>query len=609
MNPQALLSSFSVAMLAIAIWGHFPIGLDERPVLRRAAVGAVMGLGAVGAMMVPMQIEPGLFYDMRTPLLAAAAFVGGPVSAVVAGVLGLAYRLHVGGIGIWAGSASIVSTCLVGAAVHAATRRRAVQIVDVALVAIAVTMASFSTIFLLPRANWTAALQHVGPVTLLTLCCTALFILSLRRDESHRRLIATNNIYRAIIEALPDSLNAKDRRGRFVAANPATARLMRAQSADDLLGKSDMDFYPPTVAQGFRDEELQVLSNAIMGPLDQEVEFPDGSRRWLTTLKTPLLDHAGNVQGIITHNRDVTDRKKLEIELLAVQTHLQEAMTNMADGLVLYDADGVIRFCNEQYRTLFPSTADLRVPGARFADILRASVLRGEEAPKTDIEEWVAERTASLHRSGDRLIELQDGRYIEVRTRQVAGADILIVFTDVTARKRLEHDLLRRASHDPLTGLPNRAEFEFQLKAAFSQANAQGTEVAVMMMDLDRFKQVNDTFGHAVGDKLLVEVAARLQAATRFGDVVARLGGDEFAFILSAATVAAGASSLAERVLRNLGLPFCTDGIDLTPGGSLGVACFPKDARDPIDLLKAADTALYSMKARGGGGWAFVEAL
>ena len=592
MHPQALLSSFSVAMLSIAIWGHFPIGLDARPLTRKLAMGAVMGLGAVGAMLVPMPIATGVFFDLRVPLLAAAAFVGGPVSAAVAAGLALAYRLHVGGAGAAAGSASIAATSMIAGVAHLVERGRRPGPFDLPCVAVGVTGAAFLTIFLLPRANWPAALENLAPVTLLTFACTILFVLSVRRDESHRRLITTNGIYRAIIEALPDSLNAKDAASRFVAANPATARLMGAGAAEDLIGKSDLDFYPAAMAEAFRAEELQVLANAVIGPLDHEVEFPDGSRRWLTSLKTPLLDGSGELRGIITHNRDVTDRKKLELDLQTAQAYLREALASMADGLVLYDADGVIRFCNQQYRDLFPLTAGLRIAGARFCDIIRASVLLGEEAPKADLEAWVSERTAALHRPGERLIELANGSVVEARTRTVGGSDTLVVFTDVTARKRLERDLVRRASHDALTGLANRAEFDFQLGAAHRRATAQKTELAVMMLDLDRFKQVNDTFGHAVGDKLLIEVASRLQAAVRAGDIVARLGGDEFVFILSGRNIEAGASSLADRVLRSLQEPFRFDGIELTPGGSLGISYFPKDATDAATLLGQADRAL-----------------
>lgn len=275
----------------------------------------------------------------------------------------------------------------------------------------------------------------------------------------------------------------------------------------------------------------------------------------------------------------------------------------MADGLVLYDPDDHIRFCNQQYRDLFPKTADLRVAGARFSEIVRAAVQRGEEQPQGDPEAWVARRVGLLRETGDHLIELTDGRFIQARSRPVAQGDTLVVFTDVTSRKLLEADLRRRATHDPLTGLANRAEFEFRFAAEQQRARNEHTEIAVIMMDLDRFKQVNDRLGHAVGDKLLVEVASRLRAAVRATDLVARLGGDEFAFLVTGPNAELGAKALAERVLQNLRHSFAAEGVELSPGGSLGIACYPRDTNDPADLLVQADRALYAVKHAGGGGW------
>ena len=606
MDTRSLLSCFSVAIFAIAIWGHLPPALVRRVLPGRILLGIVMGLGAVGSMLVPVQVQPGLIFDLRAPLLETAGFIGGPLAASVAAALALAVRLHLGGSGMWVGCAGIVTAVTLGAAAHAAAKRRPATPYDLPALAAAVSACSFALISLVLPA-WPDRLQISVPLTLLTFACTWLFPLSLMRDQRLHALSSENGIYRAIIEMLPDNLNAKDAQSRFLAANPATARLMRVASPIDLIGRSDADFYPAEVARLFRNEELAVLGGETLGPVDQEVCFPDGSRRWLTTLKTPLRDERGAIRGIITHNRDVTERKRLEVELSRTQDYLHEALANMADGLVLYDAEGVIRFCNQQYRDLFPKTADLRVVGGRFSDIIRAAVERGEECPADEIEAWIGQRVEGLRRAGDRLIQLEDGRIIEARSRPLARSDTLVVFNDVTSRKHLEADLLRRATHDPLTGLANRAEFDFQLDALKARAVASKEPIGLMMLDLDRFKQVNDTYGHAAGDELLIEVARRLRSAIRAGDMVARLGGDEFAFLLSGSDVETGAESLAERVLASLRRPFVSDGVEFQPGGSLGTAVFPRDTADPAMLPAIADQALYRAKKRGGGTWASAE--
>lgn len=604
MNLQALLSSFSIAIVTIAACGLLPTSLHDRPRGASAILGLVMGLGTIGCLLTPMQVLPGVFYDMRVPLLTAAGFMGGPVTAAIAAAFALTCRLWLGGVGVWAGCHSVVMAAAVGTLAFRFKRPNRKSIGWVTLLAASAVILTLPSFLLLPREFWGIAIRATLPGTALSFACTWLFILSLERDEAHRALIKRNIIYRAIIETLPDSLNAKDRDSRFTAANPATARLMGAASAEDLIGRSDMDFYPEAMARLFREEEVTVLHGKTIGPLDQEVEMADGSRRWLTTLKTPLHDKHGEVCGIITHNRDMTDRKRLEADLRTTQGYLHEAMANMADGLVLYDKAGEIRFCNQQYRNLFPKTADLRIPGAHFADIMREAARRGEQDPVGDVEDWIDQCLQALHIHQDRVIALHDGRFIEARTRPIAGSDILVIFADITSRKQMERELLRRASHDPLTNLPNRAEFDFQLDAAYQNASVDLTELAVMMLDLDRFKQVNDTLGHAAGDKLLIEVATRIRAVVRSGDIVARLGGDEFAFVISAQNAETACIGLAERVLQTMAQPVQLGASELFIQASLGMAFYPKDTTDPRELLILADQALYAAKAKGGSRWA-----
>ena len=599
MDLRSLLSCFSVAMLGIAVWAHLPDTLVSRGLPRSTVLGLLMGASAAASMLVPMQVEPGLIFDLRAPLLATAGLIGGPIAAAVAAVLAIACRIHLAGIGTWPGVTGIALSAMLGATTQALAGQRRLRSLEIGAAALLVTASSLLAVFLLPSSKWQAAFSAAGQTAALTFACTWLFSLSLLRDMRFRMLIHRNRINGAIIDTLPDSLNAKDVQSRFLAANPATVHLMQVASSAELVGKSDADFFPPDMAKGFREEDLEVLNGRTVGPIDQEVRFADGSTRWLTSLKTPLRDARGRVSGIITHNRDVTAERKLAAELSEAQGFLREAMANMADGLVLFARDGSIRFCNEQYRGLFPATQDLRVPGGRLTHILHEAVRRGEESPKQDVEQWIEDRISGLGEARDWLIEMSDGRAIEARTRPIAGSDTLVMYTDVTARRRVEQDLLRRATHDPLTGLANRAEFEFRLRAAHQRAMAGNADFAVVMMDLDRFKRVNDTFGHAVGDRLLVDVACRLRASVRSGDLVARLGGDEFAILVFGRDVAVGAKRFAERAMRSVREPFDADGTALIPGGSFGIAPFSPVA-DPMTLMVMADQALYAAKRVGG---------
>ena len=277
----------------------------------------------------------------------------------------------------------------------------------------------------------------------------------------------------------------------------------------------------------------------------------------------------------------------------------------MNDGLAMYDPDGVILFCNNRYRELFPLTAHLRMPGASFADIIRASVKLGEEplGPRKSLDDHLAEKLATLREDGEKLVELGDGRTFALRTKVLANGCTVQTISDVTERRSFEKSLERQALHDPLTGLPNRAFFNRELNRLVDKARSESGELVVMLLDLDRFKEVNDNFGHAVGDMLLVEIARRLEKSIRRGDMVARLGGDEFAVLMYGPTDGTGDVSLATRIMKNLSQPLKMDDVTLLPGGTIGYTVFPGDQADPEGLLKNADKALYQAKARGRGTW------
>lgn len=602
---EGLLANFAIPAVIVMIWSLILDHIGGLPARMRAiALGIIFGAGAMAAMAMAFELTPGLIFDFRAPLLAAAGFFGGWPAALIATVAALAYRLDIGGAGVWAGCLSILIASAIGLAGFWSRKSKPPRHVDLVVLAAAVAGTGLVGSFVLPHAVWSTTLPQLSlPVILLTFVATLLLGVSLAHEDRRRELIRSNFIHRALVEALPDCLNIKDIDGKFVIANSATARLMRAETAADLTGKTDFDFYPEAVARRFRDDEIAFLEKGEFCTIDQEAKFPDGSARWLSTLKAPLRNGKGELFGIITHNRDITERKNLQLKLETTQQQLDDALENMTDGLVLYDSAGRMVFCNRRYDELFPVTASLHVPGTPLVEIIRQAALRGEETvpPGMDLESWARERAAMQLIPGEHLIELSDGRCLEARTRPAGNDSTLIVISDITERRNFERELEHKALHDPLTGLPNRAMFNMQIGQAYAQARSSKTELAIMLLDLDRFKNVNDTFGHAAGDKLLIEVAARLQSVMRQGDLVARLGGDEFAILASGSGMAAGAAGLAHRIIKKMSGPLPLGDVDLIPGVSIGYTVWPQDAGDPETLLVNADRALYAAKAMGRG--------
>jgi diguanylate cyclase (GGDEF)-like protein/PAS domain S-box-containing protein len=252
---------------------------------------------------------------------------------------------------------------------------------------------------------------------------------------------------------------------------------------------------------------------------------------------------------------------------------------------------------------------------------------RAEMIGRTDADFYPAEqaaiyeaRDAEVVRSGEvRVIEedhvpRRDGSTALLRTKKIAipGPDgqaeyLLGISEDIAERKRAEAQIARLAHYDPLTDLPNRLLFQKDLSAALSRAARREDLVAVHCIDLDRFKTVNDTLGHPIGDALLKTAAERLRACVREGDTVARLGGDEFAVVQCGLTDLSGATRLAGRIVEALAETFELQGHQVMIGGSVGVAVSPNDGADSDELLKKADMALYRAKADGRGAFHFFE--
>lgn len=239
-----------------------------------------------------------------------------------------------------------------------------------------------------------------------------------------------------------------------------------------------------------------------------------------------------------------------------------------------------------------------------MSDIMRIFAERGEYGDG-DVEAIVAERMARVPQ-GQELQEhcyerkMADGSIVEVHGKPLPGGGLLTTYSDLTARHEAIADAQRRALHDPLTGLPNRAKFHENLEMAIFHARRNGTRLALLLLDLDHFKDINDTLGHPAGDMLLIGAAERLTACARRTDTVARLGGDEFAVIGTDIMEEDGHVQLARRILDSIGQPFMISDAPIASGASIGIALLPLTSAVAADeLISNADVALYDAKATG----------
>jgi diguanylate cyclase (GGDEF)-like protein len=281
------------------------------------------------------------------------------------------------------------------------------------------------------------------------------------------------------------------------------------------------------------------------------------------------------------------------------------ALNNMAQALCMFDAEQRLITCNGRYVELYGLPPHLAVPGTPLETIAK---WRLDAGTGTDLAQGllVSDGDATEFKRSYSEMELPDGRIVVVHRRPLSAGGWVATHEDVTEHRRAAQQIAHLANHDPLTDLPNRAFFQEYLRTLIERAR-RGEGFALLSLDLDRFKRVNDTLGHGAGDELLKEVAARLRDTVRGGDVVTRLGGDEFAILQAPATRPEEAALLAGRIVKRLGEPFYVAGNEVDVGVSIGVAMCPADAEDPADLLRKSDLALYRAKSDGRATHRFFE--
>jgi len=442
----APLQSFAILGGVVAVWSCLGrIVPWPWPRLSDFTFAVAMGCGTIVVMSMPVELLPGVRFDFRNSILAAAALIGGPIM-IIAGLIAAAYRIYLGGAGAPTGVASIVLVTALGILFHVRARGRDPSFKTMALLSVLAAFSGLLTTVLLPAhtleklSSWA-----FGGTTAMRILATFLSAVVLRQDRIGSKMAKDNLIYRKIIEALPDSLNVKDKEGRFIAANPATARLMRAASAEALSGKTDYDFYPAGIAEKFREDEEVIVSARKSVTLDQTAILPDGTERRLTTLKVPLFDNDGEFIGLITHNRDVTETEALKRDLEGARNLLQDAIDNMNDGLAMFDADGRLTYCNERYLKLFPMTAHLRVPGALLHDLVKASLACGETLPDQESDSpWQAMSFGPTVES-QYVFQTFEGRWLEAHATAVSTGTLRLI-VDVTEKRLAQFETEKTAA-------------------------------------------------------------------------------------------------------------------------------------------------------------------
>ena len=381
--------------------------------------------------------------------------------------------------------------------------------------------------------------------------------------------------------------------GRCVLANKAAAKIIGA-TAEQLLQQNFRQI------ASWRDCGLlqtaeEVLSRATELQTDAHLFSTFGKEAWLNTLMTPFV--SSGEQHLLVMLEDITERKHAE-EALRLQS---EITANASEGISLVKAgDGAIHYANRQFEILFGYD-----PGELTGKPVSIINAAAEKPPQETADGIMRslEKHGAWH--GEILSRKKDGTTIwtsaNVSTFQHPELGTLLITyqTDISEKKKTEEMIWKQANFDVLTGLPNRHMFRNRLEEEHRKANRAGQKLALMFIDLDRFKEVNDTLGHDMGDALLLEAARRIGDCVRSTDMVARMGGDEFTVILPEIEEISSVERVAQSILQKLAAPFQLKTDIVHVSASIGISLYPEDAKEIEDMLKSADQAMYVAKEKG----------
>ncbi|RWA73371.1 MAG: EAL domain-containing protein [Mesorhizobium sp.] len=419
-------------------------------------------------------------------------------------------------------------------------------------------------------------------------------------------LRAQNERFSAAVENMSHGLCMFDAEERMIICNRNYIDLFRLDAKVMKPGIRFFDILQHSVDIGIASQTAEQLY-AVRKPYIDGAK-PSTYEETLADGRIIVISHRPlSSGGWVSIYEDVTEQRRAEGELKEQHRRFDAALANMSQGLLMYDADGKMIVRNQRFLELY-KVAEADFPfGTTHRDALERLLDLGIYT-KIDVDSEVAKteaaRRAGMMHSAYRY--LSDGRTFLVVRQPMRGGGWVVTFDDVTERRRTEERMTHLAHHDTLTNLPNRSMFRERLDQALSEAKA--APLAILSLDLDRFKAVNDTFGHPAGDWLLKCVAERLQRCLRGEkDVVARFGGDEFAIIQSNVKGAADAERLAKRIIEVIGRPYRDKSREMHIGVSLGIALYPDDGQDADTLLTSADMALYRGKSEGRNVYRFFE--
>lgn len=462
----------------------------------------------------------------------------------------------------------------------------------VIVLAVVGTISHHGVLYTAPHGKPLETLGLLVVALTLTVLTVGALVAERRRMESEL-LQESRKQFAAFMEHLPAAAYIKEPHGRLLFTN----RQFDAILGPGHVGETTAQYLPKGPA-----EKIVALDRPVLekGPHQTELtlELTEGDSRTFHMVKFPVPRADGSylIGGVAF---DITDRKRIEE---ALQTRVV-ALEAASEAVIITDRHGVIEYVNPAFTTISGYPAEEAI--GRNPSLLRSGIQPPDFYQRlwTTILSGQVWQGEIVNRRKDGSLYTEASAIAPVKAEDGHISHFVAIKHDVTERKRLEVQLAHMAHFDDLTNLPNRALFFDRLRQTLAHAKRHQTRFALLFLDLDGFKDVNDAFGHETGDALLREAGRRLTACVRTSDTVARVGGDEFTVILHDVTAGEEAGQVADKIIRALSQPFNLSGKECRIGTSVGISLYPDHGENVEILLSRADTAMYHVKHQGKNSW------
>jgi diguanylate cyclase (GGDEF)-like protein/PAS domain S-box-containing protein len=427
----------------------------------------------------------------------------------------------------------------------------------------------------------------------------------LRRSE--QKLQETEQRLRTIINTTPDFVYLKDDKGRWVEANDVIFRLLKIDSTSYQLKNSselalESEIYKKIHLSCYEsDQQTWESGQAIR--FEQEIPLSNGDTMVCDVIKAPLFHEDGSPKGIVVYGRDITQYKIMEQRLLEREQQYHSLCEYHPDAVFIIDRRGNLKSINPAMQ---------RMTGYREEELkeMALSKLIVEEDLERTQHHFQMTKLAEPQ-NFEAMIQHQDGHRVELDITTIPiiveqkNVGVIGIAQDITDRKLVEEKMNHMAYHDDLTGLPNRRLFRQKLNVALEEAKETQGMLAVFFLDLDRFKNVNELLGHAMGDQLLQAISRRLTQYISKNATLSRMGGDEFTILMPSVNDFEEVKKQAEDIVQAMIRPLESNGTEFHMTASIGIAVYPEDGKNVESLIKNADTAMHRAKEQGKNTYKF----